>query len=170
MIARALILLAILAPATLSVAAPVLGAAVLVSTLIAAPMALRAAGQAPGESADPGSPLDLKFVARLALILGVVIILARIASAVWGEAGLLIFTGIAGLVDVDAITLAVAQQVRDGLSAEAGVLAALVAVAANTLAKTVFAAAIGRARFSLPYGAASIAALGAGVLALWPPS
>jgi uncharacterized membrane protein (DUF4010 family) len=172
MITRALILLALLAPATLSLAAPVLGAAILVSVLIAAPMALRAAGHAPDESADPGNPLDLKFVARLALSLGAIIVLARIASSVWGDTGLLLFAGIAGLVDVDAITLAVAQQIRDGLTAEAGVLAVLVAVAANTLAKTVFAAAIGRARFSLPYAAASLAALGAGasVLVLWPPS
>lgn len=172
MISRALVLLAILAPTTLPVAAPTLGAAILVSALIAAPMALRAAGQASGQRADPGNPLDLKFVARLALMLGVVIVLARVASSVWGDAGLLIFAGIAGLVDVDAITLAVAQQVRDDLPAQAGVLAALIAVASNTLAKAVFAAAIGRVRFSLPYAAASIAALGAGatVLALWPPS
>lgn len=165
MIGRALILLALFAPASLRLAGPTLGAAATASLAIAAPFVLRAAGRPSSGPAHPGNPLDLKFIARTALMLSAVIILTGLAGRIWGEAGLWAVAALAGLTDVDAITLALAQQMRGELAVRTGVLAVLIAVGANTVSKTGFAAALGRPGFSLPYAAASAAALGAGAAA-----
>ncbi len=111
------------------------------------------------------SPLDLGAVARLALVLGVIIVAARLAAHTWGNSGLVLFAATAGLVDVDAVTLAVSGMVREGLGAGEGAKAVLIAVGVDTLSKAGLAIFAGRRAFWLPYVGASLFALTAGVAA-----
>lgn len=112
------------------------------------------------------SPLELISVARFALLLGGVIVLGRIISETFGQAGLLPFAATAGLADVDAVTLAASSLVGSGLAPEAAANAILVAVLVNTFAKGVIAAATGGRKYAMFYFLAALAAAAASA-AVW---
>lgn len=165
MMARVVVLLAIVAPGAVPAALPPLAAGALVSFTIAFLLARRALlGPADALKAEPGTPLDLTFIGRIAAVLITIVVLARIAAHFWGEQGLIGFAAIAGLVDVDAITLAAGRMIGAEVATATGVLAALVAVAADTVSKAGLGTAFGRSGFALPYVLASLAALAAGGL------
>ena len=111
------------------------------------------------------SPLDLFSVGRFALVLGALTIAANLASAWLGSSGLIAFAASAGLVDVDAVTLAVGNLTRSGLAAKTAAGAILIGVVANTLFKVALGATAGSARFTLWFAAASAGALAAGLVA-----
>lgn len=68
----------------------------------------------------------------------------QVAQHLLGDAGLVAVGAVAGLVDVDSISLATANQARDGrLATLTGVVAIVAAVASNTVAKGAYAVAIG---------------------------
>ncbi|GAM99249.1 mgtC family [alpha proteobacterium U9-1i] len=152
---------AIAAPVLMHVA-PALGAAVSVFAGFAWVLARSDGAKAKGET-KLSSPLDLKSVAKFALFLGAVIVVGRLVSDAYGEAGLLPFAAAAGIADVDAATLAAASLVRSGLSPEAGAHAILVAALVNTFAKGVIGFVTGGPRYAGLYLAA--AALAATVAA-----
>ncbi len=97
-----------------------------------------------GEVKAGANPFELDQAIKFGLLFGVVVFIAKAASVYLGEAGLYIAAVIAGLTDVDAITLAMADLARSDesrllVAARAIVLAAL----ANTLVKCSFAAGLG---------------------------
>jgi uncharacterized membrane protein (DUF4010 family) len=120
-----------------------------------------------GQSIDLKNPLDLSSVLKFGALLTVVMAVAKIATNVFGDAGLYGLAAISGVADVDAITLSVVRLAREGLDAETGAKAIAIAVAANTLSKTAFAWFVGGAalgwRLALFAGLA-IAAGVAGIL------
>ena len=69
------------------------------------------------------------------------------------------------LVDVDAVTLAVADLVRAGGGAEQAAAAILIAAGSNTMFKVVAASIPGRSRFRFLFFGISLAALLAGASA-----
>jgi uncharacterized membrane protein (DUF4010 family) len=111
------------------------------------------------------SPLDLLSVGRFALVLAALTIAANLASAWFGSSGLTAFAASAGLVDVDAVTLAVGNLTKSGLAAKTAAGAMLIAVVANTLFKVALGAMAGSPRFTLWFAAASAATLLAGLAA-----
>lgn len=158
-IGRVCVLLAITAPPLLRDAGPALVAAVL--SFIGAAFAMRALAKdgSSGAAAEKlRSPLDLVSVAQFALFLGAVIVVGRIVSSTFGEAGLLPFAATAGLADVDAVTLAAGSLVRGGLEAAIGAHAVMVAVLMNTLAKGGIALVTGGWRYGALYFGAALAA------------
>jgi uncharacterized membrane protein (DUF4010 family) len=163
MFARVGVLIAIFAPPALREAAPGVIAACLVS--IAFAVMLGFFGKT-DEQADTvtklGSPLDLIEVGRFALVLGAVTIAARLIAHFFGDAGLIAFAASAGLVDVDAVSLAVGGLTNSGLGHTAAAEAILLAAAANTLSKTGIAVGLGGYRFGLAYGTAALTSLAAG--------
>lgn len=99
------------------------------------------------------SPLDLWSVARFAFVLVALTIGANLVSNGLGSYGLGVFAATAGLVDVDAVTLAVGRLAMSGLATETAVGAILIGILANQafkLAAVVFGGALG---FSLRFGA-----------------
>jgi uncharacterized membrane protein (DUF4010 family) len=90
--------------------------------------------------------------------LGTVIIVGRVVSDAYGEAGLLPFSAAAGVADVDAATLAAASLVRGGLSPEMGAHAVLIAALVNTFAKGVIGFVTGGWRYAGLYFAAAAVA------------
>lgn len=162
-VGRVIGLLALTATPVLPEAAPALVAALMVFGGAAFAMRYFDRAEDGSDSAQKlRSPLDLVSVAQFALFLGAVIVVGRIVSDAYGQAGLLPFAATAGLADVDAVTLAAGSLVRGGLSADIAARAVLVAVLMNTLAKGVIALVTGGPRYAALYfaaaGAATIAA------------
>lgn len=114
----------------------------------------RRRAQERGEVKAGSNPFELDQAIKFGLLYGVVVFIAKAASVYLGEAGLYIAAAIAGLTDVDAITLAMADLARGDesrlpIAARAIVFAAL----ANTLVKSGFAASLGSVelrRLTLP--------------------
>lgn len=158
-VSRVIALLMVTAMPVVPEAAPALAAAVLV--FAGAAFAMRYFDRA-GDGADSAqnlrSPLDLVSVLKFAAFLGVVIIVGRIVSDAYGQAGLLPFAATAGVADVDAVTLAASSLVRGGLDPAIGAHAVMIAVLMNTLAKGVIAFFTGGWRYGALYFAAALAA------------
>jgi uncharacterized membrane protein (DUF4010 family) len=86
------------------------------------------------------NPFHLKRAAAWGLALALVLLASAAARAWFGDQGLLWTAGLSGLADVHAITLAVSSQVNSvHLPAATAVLAMIIAIGANTLAKSAFA-------------------------------
>lgn len=164
--ARTALLVAGLAPTLL----PMVGAALTGGALVLAATAFILARRDTGEHQPhaAANPFDLVRVFQLAIMLAAIAFAARAASLWFGEAGVIVISAVAGLGDVDAPVITAAGLVGSGLSAEAGTIAMLAAIGANTLAKAAYGMALGPARFGRVFAGASIAALvvGAACLAL----
>lgn len=156
---RVIALLAATAMPVVPEAAPALVAAMLV--FAGSAFALRYFDRE-GDGADTAqkltSPLDLISVIKFAAFLSAVIIVGRIISDAYGQAGLLPFAATAGLADVDAVTLAASSLVRGGLEPAIGAHAVMIAVLMNTVAKGVIAFVTGGWRYASLYFAAAMAA------------
>lgn len=94
---------------------------------------------------EPGkNPFELGEAVKFGLLFGVVIVVAKAAEVYLGETGLYLAAAVAGLTDVDAITLAMAN-LAQGDPAQTGIAAraVLIAVLANTLVKSGMATSLG---------------------------
>ena len=104
----------------------------------------RRQAQARGEVKPGTNPFELGEAVKFGLLFGVVVFIAKAAQVYLGEAGLYLAAGIAGLSDVDAITLAIADLARsEAQSVEVAARAILIAALANTLVKSGIAAGLG---------------------------
>jgi len=112
------------------------------------------------------NPFELGQAIRFGLLFGVVTFVARAAQVGLGDAGLYLAGALAGLTDVDAIALSMAQLAQgDPASAAAAARTILIAVLANTLVKGGMAVFMGDKalrKVMLPITGALLAA-GAGI-------
>lgn len=114
------------------------------------------------------SPLDLRAVFRFVLILAVLSITAQLATRAFGPNAILPFAAFCGLLEVDAVVLAVSrvQATPSQIAADA----ILLAVAADTASKCVIGALLGGRAFGGLFAMASVVTLGAGAGArFWLP-
>ncbi len=94
--------------------------------------------------ADLGNPLGLATALEFGLILAVITFISRAATALVGEQGLYVVAGLAGLIDVDAISLSVASMALQGIvGTETAVKALLTAALVNILLRPILASAVG---------------------------
>ncbi|MGE5327507.1 MAG: MgtC/SapB family protein [Deltaproteobacteria bacterium] len=90
------------------------------------------------------NPMELGSAIKFGLLFALVLLVARGAHFYFGSAGLFIASGLAGLTDVDAITISTARLAREGVLAPSTANAAiLLAGAANTLVKGALAVSLG---------------------------
>ena len=90
------------------------------------------------------NPFELDQAIKFGLLFGVVVFIAKAAQVYLGEAGLYLAAGVAGLTDVDAITLAMADLTKlDESNINISARAIVIAVIANTLVKSSMAASLG---------------------------
>jgi len=90
------------------------------------------------------NPFELDMAIKFGIVFGVVVFVARAAELYFGEAGLYLAAAIAGLTDVDAITLAIADLAKSGAHAtDVAARAIIIAVAANNLVKSAMAISLG---------------------------
>jgi uncharacterized membrane protein (DUF4010 family) len=145
--------------APLAAAAVVLIAAALV---LIAPWA-KTEQMSEGEGAQLKNPFDLREALGFAALLAVILVLSKALTAMFGAEGSVGLAAVAGIADVDAITLSMTQLAGSGgSSALEAALAILVAVAANSLSKSALAIFAGGRWFGSLYLAISLAALVAG--------
>src|SRR5262249_4631034 len=107
------------------------------------------------------NPFALVPALAWAVLFVAILFLAAAAQRWFGDRGLLAAAAVAGMADVDAITIRVGRSAPGvHLAAQAIVLAAY----ANTLVKTIIAIAVGRWRFGRYIAVVSTVALAAAVM------
>lgn len=165
MFVRVGVIVALFGPGLLDRVAGPLAAGVAV--VIAVALALdppwgQAREEAGGEGAAFTNPFELRAVLGFAALLALVLVLTRTLTETFGGRGSIALAAIAGLADVDAITLSMTELAGSATAAGQAAAAILVAVASNTLAKSGMAIAVGGRAFGLAYLAASLVALAVG--------
>lgn len=105
---------------------------------------LRAA-ETPDENAEPllKNPFELGPALRFAALLVLILLLIEGARHWLGDAGIYLVSLLAGLTDVDAITLSLASKARDGLSHEVAIRGIVFAALSNSLVKAMLIVLIG---------------------------
>ena len=97
-----------------------------------------------GEVKAGQNPFELDEAIKFGLLFGVVVFVAKAAQVYLGESGLYLAAAIAGLSDIDAITLAMADLARnDAENLTVAARAIVIAALANTLVKSGLAAGLG---------------------------
>jgi len=114
-----------------------------------------------GEVQAGSNPFELDEAIKFGLLFGVVVLIAKAAQVYLGNAGLYLAAGIAGLTDVDAITLAMADLANtDAANVAIGARAIVIAVMTNTLTKAAMVISLGSPelrRITLPISALLLA-------------
>jgi uncharacterized membrane protein (DUF4010 family) len=126
----------------------------------------RRMGEVPA-SEDPAglhNPFRLRQALRLGLFYAAIRFVAAAAFDRFGSSGLILSAGLAGLTDVDAITISVARMHATGLETGIAVAAIMTAVVTNTLVKLVIVAVLGGKRLALAVGTVLVPAAVAGAV------
>ena len=116
------------------------------------------------------NPFELSTAVRFGLIYAGVLLATKAAQRYAGSNGMYAAAALAGLTDVDAITLSTASLARDGLDPRVAVTTILIGAASNTLAKAALAAVLGGwplARRTLVAYATMLLAAGLAGAGLW---
>ena len=112
------------------------------------------------------NPFSLRSAMKFALLFAVVLLAVEIARSSFSSQSMYAIAGLAGLTDVDAITLSMATFARDGGDPQTAVGAITLASIANTIVKAGMSVALGSAAFRNRIGLAAaltIAAAGLGL-------
>ncbi len=124
-------------------ALPLLGGVAAIGAIV---VLLRWRGSSDGGEAEVQltNPFEVGPAFKFGALFAAILVLVQVAQHLLGDAGLVAVGAVAGLVDVDSISLATANLVREGKAATmTAVVAIVAAVAANTVAKGAYAVAIG---------------------------
>jgi len=154
----------IVAPNLLAPLGAPVGAASIV-LLIPAILAYRAAGKAGAQGLSLQDPLELPLMLRFTALMAGIMLLSKMLSS--GPSGLFALGGLTGLLDVDPITLSMAQMAGAGITPAIAVSTILIAAAANGLAKSVLAVVFGGPRLGLALSAMALLAFGAGAAVIF---
>jgi len=160
---RLLVLLGVVEPALVAYAAVPMAALFAVSSL--AGLALSRQHDNVDSSVKLENPFELRPALQFGLLFAAIVLVVRTAQETLGDPGVLLASALAGVTQLDAITLSLAEQIRTGLDPVLAGRSLGFAVAANSVFKGVVAWGIGGARFGrlvLPWlfvaGAAAAAA------------
>ncbi|WP_243371388.1 MgtC/SapB family protein [Microvirga solisilvae] len=112
------------------------------------------------------SPFELGTALKLAALIAVISLLAKIISSYAGEVGITILAALSGIADVDAITLSLARLANsNGIAIHTAALGIAIAVAVNTVVKAGMTFSLGGTQAGLIVSGASAAAIAAGAVA-----
>jgi uncharacterized membrane protein (DUF4010 family) len=121
-----------------------LGMMTLAGAAVAFVLFRRSRSQPTGTVATGANPFELGEAIKFGLLFGVVTVAAKAAQVYFGEAGLYLAGAVAGLTDVDAIALSMANlAATNPESAAVAARTIVIAVLANTATKTALAASMG---------------------------
>jgi len=141
---RILVLAAVLDPSFLVVLAPPLGAMAVVGLMGAALLWLGARDIGMGATTPVTNPFQFWMAVKLALFLTAVMLFAALMHGWYGDKGVDLVAAVAGLADVNAITVSMARVVEQGSMAPgAATLAVCLAAIVNTLVNAGLAIAVG---------------------------
>jgi len=151
-------------PALAPAAAVPIGVMLVVGALGCLVLWRRAAGATGHDEPKLHNPFRLRQALRLGLVYGLVRFLAAAAWDRFGGGGLLLSAGLAGLADVDAITISVARMHEHGLPTDLAVGAVTLASATNTLVKVGLSAVVGGRRVATAVALVLLPAAAAGAV------
>ena len=114
----------------------------------------------------PGNPLDLPAAVAFGVLLACIMVLAQASRSAFGPPGLYVLSGISGLVDVDAISLSVAEDAQRSLGIDIAAISLVIAACVNTAVKAGFTIAVAPARIARRVGPVLVGMILVGVLAL----
>ncbi len=161
MFLRMIVIVALFGPGNLALLAGPLAVAALI--LLGAALAFEARWAREASDALVGgqfsNPFELTAVIRFAALLAVILVASKWLVALFGGRGAVGVAAIAGLADVDAITLSVTQMPGAAITGAEAAIAVFVAAVANSLTKTGIAFTAGTAGFGLRYGAVTLVAV-----------
>lgn len=164
MLLRVLVLAGVInLPLALALAVPLLAAALFQGLAAVLLIGRDGIGGAKPDGLVHKNPFLLSEVLRFGAILAVVMLAAGIAQSIYGAGGLMAVAAISGLVDVDAVTLSVAGM---GPASDTGVVAILLTIGVNSLAKSVYAGIAGGAKLGLVLFVLNMMAMAAAVAGL----
>lgn len=101
----------------------------------------------PEEMKAPTNPLQLKNAIQMAILFQLVLYAVHFVREYAGDAGLLLSGVVAGLTDVDAVTVSMAKSVGEGVEPRVAALAIGLAILSNSAVKLVMALVVGGPRF-----------------------
>jgi uncharacterized membrane protein (DUF4010 family) len=113
------------------------------------------------------NPFSLMEAVKFGLVFAVVMLVVKLTQRYLPGGGLYVVAGLAGLTDVDAITLSMADFARQGGDAATAVGAIAVASVSNTLVKCGLVATLGSLSLRRRLVPAALAILAAGLGSLW---
>jgi uncharacterized membrane protein (DUF4010 family) len=162
MFARVLVVVAIIDRPLLSALAPALATAALVGFGVSFLRYRRSDDASEGrEALRLRNPFELRQAVSFGFLYGGVLFAAKAAQLWAGAAGLYLSAVLAGLTDVDAITLSVVDMHRSGLPAGTAATAIALATLTNTVVKVGIAISVGGTTVGRPVAAT----LGTGIVA-----
>jgi uncharacterized membrane protein (DUF4010 family) len=173
MIVRVVIISVALAPALIGYLLVPTAAGALVLVAAGAGLILVRQHAAGEDTASLGlkNPFDLASALKLAALIAVIMLLAKILSAMSSTRGLYLLAAFSGIADVDAITLSMARVAGTTLAPQDAASAIIIAICTNTAAKAVMAAVIAGRRLAIAVGTMSAVAISAiGVTHLLVPT
>lgn len=165
MIGRIVVVATLLNAALLPFILPPLAAS-LAAMMIAAIGALRSGQDGSRPSLTLSNPLELGTAIKLAGVIALVTVVARLMQDEAGSTGVYAVAVASGVADVDAMTISMARLGRGQLDLATAGVAIAIAAAANTMFKAIMAAWVGGRTIGAIVGIASAVAIGAGAVVL----
>ena len=141
MIVRVGVLVFVINPELLRLLGPALAGAALGAIAGGLAIYKRGGKQKETDELDVKNPFELSNAIRFGIAFAVILLATKAARQYLGDEGLYLAAGVAGMTDVDAVSLSTARQA--GPADVAAVIAILIAVASNTIVKSSIALAIG---------------------------
>jgi uncharacterized membrane protein (DUF4010 family) len=112
------------------------------------------------------NPFSLTSASKFALLFALVMLLVKGVQIVFPGRGLYMVAAVAGLTDVDAITLSMADFAKQGGALRVAVAAITIAALANTVVKAGLVASLGSRQMRRPIVIATVLILASGLVAL----
>lgn len=112
------------------------------------------------------NPLDLSSTLKFGVLLAVITLLSKTLSEFVGETGFFALAAVAGLADVDALTVSAARLAGDSITVQTAAYAVAIVAAVNTLAKAALGWSVGGTAVGLRLGGTAVAALLVGAATL----
>ena len=168
MFVRVGIIVAALNVSLLPLVGPTLAIAAVTAAGIAALAVYRQGASAEkSESVKFRNPFDFWSVVGFALFLGAVIVIGHALGENFGATGAIVGAAVAGVADVDAVSVAMARLAPLTLRPRSAALASIAAVATNTISKIAIGVVIGRGRFAAEIAVMALACFITGAATLW---
>jgi uncharacterized membrane protein (DUF4010 family) len=159
---RVLVEVAIVQPSLVGLIAPPLVAMALAPLPLAFWLSRRLASREALE-VDLRNPLQLSRALWYGALLAAIFFLIGGAQTWLGDAGVLVLSGLSGLIDVDAASLSLAEMAGHGLPASVAARGIVLAALSNTAAKAILACLVGGAVLVRPAGGILMLTLFAGL-------
>lgn len=143
-----------------------MGLPTLLAAVVFYQRASRASVAAPAEAVPLKNPFSLTSAIKFALLFAVVLLVVKFTEQHFAARGIYLVAALAGLTDVDAITLSLAGQAKSTITPTLAAAGITLAILSNTVVKCGFVAALGAGPLKKRILAASAVVVAGGIIAV----